>query len=153
MDWSTEQPINELPNGIKEIFRDEAKFLYHNLLTNQLKVILIPAPDPHFPSHKIRVAVSHNPEWYSELYRQYNYFRRDRSEKALKRISEFNDQPYLEKSIGAVLHIFYYDKIYRELIQDRLINGPSIENIVRKFFDLEPVDEKDIYAIRERYQY
>lgn len=40
---------------------------YDSLLTHRIEVVLIPAPQPKHRGHKIRVAVSHNPPWYSRL--------------------------------------------------------------------------------------
>ena len=56
------------------------------------RIALIPAPDPHFDSHKIRVIESRNPEWYIEFGQKYwrgpRQFdlKRSRVEKALERV-------------------------------------------------------------------
>jgi hypothetical protein len=34
---------------------------------NRLVVTLVPAPDPHFDGHKIRVAENRNPGWYRDF--------------------------------------------------------------------------------------
>lgn len=39
-----------------------------SLEQHALRIALVPAPRPSFPSHKIRVIESHNPAWYRELY-------------------------------------------------------------------------------------
>ncbi len=38
-----------------------------DLEQQQNRIILIPAPDPHFEGHKIRVIESRNPQWYIEF--------------------------------------------------------------------------------------
>lgn len=45
-----------------------AALLLQELRLHKLEVVLIDAPEPQFEGHKIRVATSRNPEWYTELY-------------------------------------------------------------------------------------
>lgn len=49
-------------------YEDTAAALLDDLRTFALEVILVPAPDPHFLSHAIRVVVNRNPEWYRNLW-------------------------------------------------------------------------------------
>lgn len=59
---------------------------------NQNRIGLVPAPDPHFDSHKIRVIESRNPKWYiafgAKYWRGNRQFdlKRARVEKALRRV-------------------------------------------------------------------
>lgn len=64
-----------------------------NTLDTQRNVIeLVPAPDPHFAGHKVRVQVEANPEWYIEFGNDYwksereFTLRRGRVIKALQRV-------------------------------------------------------------------
>jgi hypothetical protein len=57
------------------------------------QIDLVPAPDPHFVGHKIRVVASRNPKWYVEFgsrfwrgERQFD-LKRSRVEKALDRVA------------------------------------------------------------------
>ena len=44
------------------------KMMLCDLKTFQNSVILIPAPEPKFVGHKIRVVADNNPDWYSKFY-------------------------------------------------------------------------------------
>jgi hypothetical protein len=66
--WVPEKPLSTLPVEIRVYYVEQADYLHDDLMNNRLTVTLIPAPDPRHTHHMIRVAVSHNPEWYSELY-------------------------------------------------------------------------------------
>jgi hypothetical protein len=122
MSWSIDKSVSELPDKIAKEFRSEAKGLLKELEDNKLQIGLVPAPEPKHSSHMIRVVLQSNPFWYSNLYQDYWNFRRDRSLKALKRLAEGKDMPYSGEK-GAVQCYFRYDKIYREFILDRLVNG------------------------------
>jgi hypothetical protein len=56
------------------------------------RIELVPAPDPRFHSHKVRVIVSRNPGWYIEFGKKYwrgpRQFdlKRSRIERALERV-------------------------------------------------------------------
>ena len=134
--WNPEKPIIFLPENIRIYYVNEAKYLVNDLEKNKLSVVLVPAPDPRHHSHKIRVAASHNPTWYSDLYWSYNHFRRDKSIKALNRIINEKDEFQV------------YDNIYRTLIHERLIEGDydvqqyirPPNNIVRTFFNMPSID-------------
>lgn len=134
MDWSPDRPINELSENIRRFYIENAKFLYNDLKSNRLEVILIPAPKPMHRSHMIRAVQNQNPEWYRDLYWSIPHFRRDRSLRALDRIRKQEDRLF------RVLP-FKYDSIYRELIHNRLIEGfrengyvTPPNNEVRKYF-------------------
>ncbi len=116
-----ELPLKILPEEVCEIFTLQAEFLLNELKQNRLEVVLIPAPEPRFEGHKIRIVNSSNPTWYSELFHLHQYFRRDRSEAALRRISTLQDQAF------DGVH-YRFDSIYRELIKDQLENGFEWEN-------------------------
>lgn len=64
---------------------------FFELEQNQNRIVLAPAPEPHFDSHKIRVIESRNPKWYIDFGarywrgRQFN-LKRTRVEAALKRV-------------------------------------------------------------------
>ena len=150
VDRTSDYSINQLPENICNLFINEAKYLFHDIKNNKLKVVLVLAPKLHFIYHKIRIAVSYNPKWYRELYWEFNLFRRDRSEKSLFRISKNIDKPFSDTNIGAVKSKYFYDKVYRELIYDRLINGPCIENVVREYFGQKSLDEEMIFQIYEK---
>lgn len=129
MKWGVNRPINYLPDSIREIFIRHAGCLLKELESRRLEVLLIPAPDPKFEGHKIRVAENSNPDWYQELYHSYRHFRRDRSKKALSRIKSLNDGKFIKGR-------YKYDSIYRELIFNRLTKGYIQDN-----YDIEPDDE------------
>ena len=42
--------------------------LLYSLYSNRLEVALIDAPEPKHMGHKIRIAIDHNPTWYSDFY-------------------------------------------------------------------------------------
>ena len=127
MGWTTKRTVSELPDKIAKEFRAEASGLLRELEENKLCIGLIPAPEQKHSSHMIRVVMRSNPSWYSELYWDYNNFRRDRSINALKRIREGRDGDFFGKK-GAVSSYFKYDSIYREFILQRLANGYVAED-------------------------
>jgi len=116
MAWDPHYPIVQLPKKIRKFYTQEADYLYSDLLNNKLTIVLIPAPDPRHDCHMVRAVESENPGWYQGLYSSYNYFRRDRSLMALNRIRNQEDKQFR-------ISPFHYDFIYRDLINDRLIDG------------------------------
>ena len=135
MEWNTNKAVKELPEIIAKSFQKEADYLYEELQTNRLSVILIPAPKPSFSNHKIRIAESHNPEWYSTQYHFYSHFKRKRCTKALDRIRKNKDRDYKTNP-------FRYDARMRELILTRLVEGYVFEGTeiypnqnVKKYFN------------------
>lgn len=125
MRWNPDQSLSNLPEAIKELFVEDAQFLLTELKTNKLEVILIDAPEPKYPGHKIRTSENSNPPWYKVLYNTYPHFRRDRSIKALERISLSEDRAFAT-SISKYAP-FKYHAIYRDLILERLTKGSNDE--------------------------
>jgi len=80
--WATEEEI-----GV-------AKKALADLETRHNGIVLVPAPDPHFQGHKIRVQERSNPSWYRRFGALYWRGPRDfslkrcRVEKALRRVAE-----------------------------------------------------------------
>ena len=116
--WTPEQPLKKLERKIASYFSEQADFLYQELRNNQLKVILIPAPEQKHFEHKIRAVESQNPEWYRVLYQQYLHFRRDRSLDSLQRIGRKRDYSASYSS---------YDFRYRTLILEQLVEGYELQ--------------------------
>lgn len=58
---------------IDGVLRDAARIMYYELLHNHLEVVLIPSFDPDVAMRggKIRIAVSHNAQWYQEFCADY----------------------------------------------------------------------------------
>ena len=149
--WNEFQPIAILPKRIQGYFVKDACFLRDDLLENKLKVILVPAPEERHTNHMIRVAETANPSWYSKLYAQNFYFRRDRSLRALERIAAGKDEAFTNENCGAVDYRYNYDSIYRQLIFSRLTTGFSYRGqetnaniIVCNYFGLIPPDLEDV---------
>lgn len=141
--WDFDTSIDRLPKQISKLFSKCADDLYNELKCNKTRVVLIPAPEPRFDGHKIRMVENYNPDWYSNLYYAYQHFRRDRSLRSLDRIRDGKDKVFRASHKYAR---YKYDSIYRELIFHRLIDGyadngykvkPS--NVAKSFFknDLE----------------
>ena len=158
LEWTPEKPIKILPENIKKYFIEEADYLYNDLKEKKLHKIHMPAYAPAFPEQMGIVTQVENPEWYSELYRSYHFhnkspsrcfdslIRRDRSLRALDKIKNEKDKQFIENIFKPSQN--WIDKVYRELIYDRLTEGHDDlgyfvkqKNEVRKFFDLEPIIE------------
>ena len=111
--WTPEEPISKLEKEIRKQYRNHAEILYKELSSNKLEVELIPAPDPQFIEHKIRIAVNHPPYWFSELYHKYKYgINRKRSLEALNRIQNYEDKKTENNK-------YIYDAMFRELIKEK----------------------------------
>src|SRR3989344_432562 len=124
MYWKPNQTTAKLPERIRNFFSNEARTLIDDLQSNNLEVILIPTPDPKHSTHKIRQVVNKNPGWYCELFQKhYPNFRRDRSIKALVRITKNQDPPFIHTQKEAVPYKYHYDTLYRYLIFERLTEG------------------------------
>lgn len=119
--------LSSYPPEIRGPFSYEGQLLLKELEKNQLKVVLVRAPRPKYIGHKIRLAIEHNPKWYSQLYIEHPHFRRDRSLKALERIASQKDRPFREDGKSAVHYKYHYDSIYRQLIFERLTAGYTDE--------------------------
>ena len=86
-----------------------------------------------YPSHKIRVVEERNPAWYSKLYYQYSYFRRNRSLRALERIVNKDDIAFTSSKKYAP---YSYHSRYREFLYDILTRGYNVNG-----YDI-PANEK-----------
>lgn len=115
-----------LPDKIKRHFINQAKELLKDLESQSLKVVLVPAPDKHFPGHKIRSVVNENPDWYRGLFADIRISRRCVI-KALKRIVDWEMRP-----------LSVYVGLLYGLIKLRLTNGYNSECYQCYF---EPVKE------------
>lgn len=126
--WDPKESINNLPETLKQIFISEAKILKKDLDDFGLHVILMPAPDPGFDSHSIRVSVNQNPPWFSEFFQSGQRLRRDRSIRSLNKIinnRDVSNGQHIDKikikCNKAVTES--YETIYRKLILKRLMEG------------------------------
>lgn len=144
MEWDSTKPIKE-NSKLAMILSEGAEILYRDLKNNKLRVILIPAPDPHFEGHKIRVVESHPPEWYREVYHEYSFeaeyrcketgrkrkylssrISRKKSLDSLKRISKMRDKPNI-----------FYDTLYREIILRETEKGKFLEIETEDYFEIK----------------
>lgn len=70
--------------------QEAARRALQDLERERLVVVLVPAPDPHFSGHMIRVVECRNPEWYREFIRtlpqSFDTGHRHRIVRALERI-------------------------------------------------------------------
>jgi len=152
--WTPKKRISYLPDFPRNLFIIDAEFLYQEFMSNKLKVVLIPAPSPQHAGHKIRIAQSHNPEWYASIYYSHNRRSRRFFEKALWRITNSVDGDL--DSIGSGHYI--YDTLFREMIYFQLVEGyldkdgcrifPN--NKVRNFFGLESVIEEEFPVLHKQ---
>src|SRR3989344_7272207 len=93
--WTVDRPLKDISSKtVRRIFREHAFRLLDELCDHRLEVVLVPAPRPTHQGHMIRVAQSHNPSWYSRLYENHHYFRRDLTERALRRLVQGTDREY-----------------------------------------------------------
>ncbi|MEK6913559.1 MAG: hypothetical protein AABW47_02710 [Nanoarchaeota archaeon] len=143
--WIPEKRLAYLPYFPRELFIEEGKILYDELLNNGLEVVLIPAPVEQHSSHKIRFAQSHNPDWYSRIYSFHNRGKRQLFEKSLWRIANRLDG---DLNTGISKPPYSYDAAFRQMIYSRFVDGYSTRegarvfpnNAVRAFFDLEKIE-------------
>lgn len=136
VDWNSNRPIAELPLRMRILFVSEARMMYGEILERKLNIKLVPAPEPKFLSHRIRVVEQDNPSWYSSLYHTYPHIKRQRVLWALYRIVDCGDRVYNGRA-------YWYDAHLRDLIMSRLIDGYEDElgftppnNDVREAFGL-----------------
>lgn len=108
--WNPDLPIIKLPENIKDIFSEEAGYLHTELKNSPIKK----RKGKYF---------TENPKWYSELYKIHKNFRKDRSLKAIKRITKLQDRQYRNGKFGFLKSIYKYDKIYREFLFKILTQG------------------------------
>ena len=148
--WDSTRPISELPERIKEYYTEHANWLYQDLINNKIGWVLVQNPNYSEEDRKVRKIQTKNPKWYSGLYNSYSSFRRDLSLRALNRIRNQEDRPFIKFK-------YKYDLRYRELITDNLLEGYETyegevppNNEVRLFFGLEEVinfsEESFLYA-------
>lgn len=149
-------PLSLLPYHIAKTFRDEAQFLYDDLDYRRLDVITAPAPEPAFDGHKIRVAVNHNPDWYSSMYNagviKSSKFRNKRRRKpfvrTIKRGDVFRSLERILRGTDGIFdkrnHKYSYDMSLRSLIYEKLVEGRdyegeecSVDTIMALAFDKE----------------
>jgi len=152
MNWNPNNQLSQLPKDILKKFADFADFLYQDLKINRLEVVLIPAPDPQFSGHKIRVVNNRNSGWYSNLYWSYSNLKRKRLMKALDMLRKTQDKDFrINKSGRYAFHIYNYSYhlLCRELIFDMLTEGyldgserifPN--NSIRSFFGMDTIEEE-----------
>ena len=163
-----------LPEEVHQYFKYEARYLLERLNVERLVVVLAPAPRQMHPGHMIRVVENENPIWYRELVESHKNFRRDLSIGALERITLGKDKDYESgkevmqdyirvKKRGKlrglkykerklkIQHKNYYDRIYRELIFTRLVEGDENlmyftepVNEVKRLFGLELISEMEL---------
>lgn len=79
MSFKPYQPLDESITGILEGMLSDLK-------KNRLSVRLIPAPEPKFIGHMIRVRTGENPDWYSHIYHACSRPVRSRVERVLGRM-------------------------------------------------------------------
>ncbi len=121
--WSVEKAVRELPQDIARAFMHDAGNALQELLEHRLKVVLIDAPDPRFPGHKVRAVDDCNPDWYRRLYRERPHFRRDRSIDALTRIRDGHDRPWTPHGRILFREHTHYDTLYRNVVLGHLLHG------------------------------
>ena len=118
---------SELPERIKESFQYMAHYLIAEMQQHRLEVILVDAPEQRHYGHKIRLAINHNPPWWSEMYANHPCkLNRKCFMDALERIR-----------IGTDFY-FKYHCFAREKIRDFLIEGlygEMIDREVKRFFE------------------
>ncbi len=144
--WTPDKRLAYLPSYLRELFVQEAKFLYSDFLDNPLIIKAVPAPIQTHSNHKIRIVKSHNPAWYSEIYSAANRGKRHLFNKALERVVNEKDKDFRPSNDW-----YSYDKAIREVIYSRFVDGYKEKdgsfvfpnNHVRKFFNLEPVEVED----------
>jgi hypothetical protein len=152
--WTPEKRLSYLPDFPRNLFITDAEFLYGELMDNKLKVVLSPAPSPQHADHKIRIAQSHNPEWYSSIYYSHNRRGRKFLKNSLWRIVNGMDGDF--DSIGSGHYV--YDTLFREMIYSRLVEGYCDKdgsrifpnNKVRNFFGLESVMEEEFVVLHKK---
>ena len=69
----------EMPDSVHQSFVYMSRYLLSELAMFTSEVVLVPAPEPAFEGHKVRMCISQNPYWWSELYRTYERSKLDRA--------------------------------------------------------------------------
>jgi hypothetical protein len=146
-EWTPEKKLAYLPDFPRELFVEEAKWLYEDFLNKRYHVELKDAPIKMHTNHKIRVATSLPSSWYSSLYNSSNRRSRRFFKKALERIIEGQDQNKELRGSGR----YIYDTKFRNIIYQRLTDGYVDDegarvfphNDVRAFFGLEKIEDSE----------
>jgi len=148
MRWDQKKRLSYLPENVHGFFTVEAAYLLRNLESQRLTIKTKPAPDPRYPGHKIRFVVEYNPTWYSIVYWEQPPIRRDRTLWSLERIAKGLDRDFIKGN-----YKYRCDTLYRDLVFERLTEGSydlmdylHPNNVVRRFFEMEPVPEEEIFA-------
>ncbi len=129
---------------IQNYFRSHARLLLEEITTNELKVILTPAPQQRFVGHMIRSVESENPKWYQAIYSSHPHWNRTRTLRSLGRIVLGKDREIVENQ-GYISMAYSSDAIHRLLIYDHLVHGMTSirfgemlpQDMVREYFGLE----------------
>jgi len=117
---------------LENLFIDRAKDFKEDLLLNEPRTILIPAPQQKHSGHKIRVVDSYAPKWYIELNNTYGCEFNSRS-RTTNRVKTYRSSNYQRcRALDSFERIILgkdlnekkssYDKINRELIFEDLTN-------------------------------
>lgn len=133
--WSPKRPVVELPERLHSFFSDCAFILGDELQSHRLRIVLVPAPEKNFSSHKIRVVEERNPDWYSSLWNCHKWMERRRLIPAIGRVCELQDRVY------DGVH-FYYDFLVRDLVKEMFVDGfvsyegerVAANSVVRNYF-------------------
>lgn len=144
--WDADVPLYSWSNPIQRYFRSHARLLLDEITTNELKVVLTPAPQQKFVGHMIRSVESENPGWYKAIYSSHHHWNRTRTLRSLGRIILGKDQEIREVQ-GNIHGAYSTDAIIRSHIYDHLTRGmqsvhfgeiPACDD-VRHYFGLERI--------------
>jgi len=155
--WAPEMKLAYLPDFPRELFVEEAGFLYKEFQENYYRVVKRPAATPQHVGHETTFLENKNPRWYSQIYSSHNRPRRRLVEKSLWRLVNRLDGDLCRGSKPK----YNYDAIIRELIYSRFVDGyqegrnawVSPNNDVRAFFGLERVEDPDEEPVSNREEY
>lgn len=100
----------------------DAKMMLDELLSSELSVILIPAPEPKHSGHQIRAVESQNCQWYREFCSLYA--------SQLKRKTRFNTKIKRELTINALTKIIGGNK--QGIYVERLLSFIKNKNLIYK---------------------
>ena len=142
VDWDSSMPLSLLPENIQKYFREHADFL-HQDLEGRINTILTREPNrdgecSRFEGHKLRYVDERNPEWYSELYKEYDQPRpRKRRNSGLEKkeylpFNQRNRKPKKRKTrfrsgktLGVIKRVLSLEAL------DRIRDGRDIEYVER----------------------
>jgi|WetSurMetagenome_2_1015567.scaffolds.fasta_scaffold156188_2 hypothetical protein len=149
--WTPEKRLALLPDFPRELFVEEAKFLYEDFLDHPLKIGTRQADYQKHINHKVREVKMYNPGWYSDFYWSHSHAKRQLVEKSLHRIVNGLD---MDLDTRSSKHRYAYDTSLRWRIYLRLTEGYQVkegdkpyrvfpDNAVRAFFNLEKMEIPD----------